>query len=133
MKLVLSLRLQHAQGATGLKQRGAEPRGEFAKRLAVTDRARLGDALEIIRGDQLGVHGKGDRRRYIELSDLLSDITRDELDGTLHFGHHTLGFVDAFQAALAESFVLGNGANVLAVPLKSGGDEVAVSAHPALE
>ena len=79
------------------------------------------------------MHGKGDRRRHIELSDLLSDITRDELDGRLHFRHHPLGFVDALQAALAESFLLGNGANLLDVPLDIRGDELAVSAYPALE
>ena len=51
----------------------------------------------------------------------------------LHFRHHPLGFVDAFQAALAESFLLGNGANLLDVLLDIGGDELAVSAYPALE
>ena len=79
------------------------------------------------------MHGEGDRRRQIELSDLLTHITGDELDGRLHFRHHPLGFVDAFQAALAESFLLGNGANLLDVPLDIRGDELAVSAHPALE
>ena len=79
------------------------------------------------------MQGKGNRRWHIELSDLLSDITRDELDGRLHFGHDPLGFVDALQATLAESFVLGNGANLLDVPLDIGGDELAVSAYPALE
>src|SRR5919197_5549706 len=79
------------------------------------------------------MHGKGDRRRYIELRDLLPHIPRDELDGRLHFGHDPLGFVDALQAALAESFVLGNGANLLDVPLDIGGDQLAIAAHPALK
>ena len=69
----------------------------------------------------------------VELSDLLTDITRDELDGALHFRHHPLGFVDALQAALAESFLLGNGANLLDVPLDIIGDEVAIAAYPALQ
>jgi hypothetical protein len=51
----------------------------------------------------------------------------------LHFQHHPLGFVDALQAALAECFLLGNGANLLNVPLDIIGDEVAIAAHPALQ
>src|SRR5512132_2394084 len=133
MEVILGLGAQHAQDAAGCKQRGAEPLGEFPKRFAIADGARLGDAIEIIRGNPLGMHDKGDRRRYIELIDLLIDITRDELDGRLHLWHHPLGFLDTFQAALAESFVLGNGANLLDVLLDIRGDELAVSAHPALE
>src|SRR5438445_9427604 len=113
MELILDLRAQRAQDAARFKQRGAKSLGELAKRFTIADGARLGDAIEIIRGNQLGVHGKGDRRRYIELRDLLTDITRDELDGTLHFWHHSLGFFDALQAALAESVVLGHGTNLL--------------------
>ena len=63
------------------------------------------------------MHGEGDRRRQVELSDLLPDITGDERNGRLHFRHHPLGFLDTLQTALAESFVLGNGANVLDVSL----------------
>src|SRR5207253_1337034 len=89
--------------------------------------------IELIRGNQLGVHGEGGRRRYIELSDLLSHITRHKLDGRLHFRHDTLGFLDTLHAALAEPFMLGNGAKLLDVPLDSSGNELAVAAHPALE
>src|SRR5215831_12491939 len=41
--------------------------------------------------------------------------------------------LDTLQTALAESFVLGNGATVLDVPVNIGDDELAVAAHPALE
>src|SRR6266849_4109004 len=85
-------------------QPSAEPLGELPKRLAIADASSLGDAIEIIRRHEFGVDGEGDRRRHVELSDLLSDITRDELDGRLHFRHHPLGFLDAFHAALAEPF-----------------------------
>ena len=79
------------------------------------------------------MHGEGDGRRYIELRDLVPHITGDKLDGGSHFGHDTLGFLDTLQTALAESFVLGNGANVLDMPLNIGGDELAVAAHSALK
>src|SRR6476659_708511 len=128
---MLSLGAQRAEDAARLKQRGTEPLGELAKWLTSADGASLGDAIEIIRGNQLGVHGKGNRRRYIELRDLLSDITRDELDSRLHFWHHPLGFLDTFQAALAEPFVLGNGANLLDMLLDIRGNEATVSAHAA--
>src|SRR5207237_5998230 len=78
MEVILGLRAQHAQDAAGFKQRGAEPLGELAEWFAIADGTRLGDAIEIIRGNQLGMHGKGDRRRDIELIDLLTDLTRDE-------------------------------------------------------
>src|SRR5919108_3236843 len=133
MEVVLSARAQRTQNAAGCKQWGAEPLSECAQGFAITDAASPGHTIEIVRGNQLGVHGKGDRRRYIELSNLLSDITRDELDGALHFWHHPLGFVDTLQAALAEPFLLGNGANLLDVSLNIRGDELAVAAYPALE
>src|SRR5215470_952811 len=133
MELVLGLLAQLAQDATGLTQRGAQPLGKRAKRCAIADGARRGDAIEIIGRDQLGVHREGDRRRYIELSDLVPHITGDKLNGGSHFWHDTLGFLDTLHTALAEPFVLGNGANVRDVPLNIGGDEWAVSAHPALE
>ncbi len=117
MELVLGLGAQRAQDATGFKQRGAKPLGEFPKRLAIADGSSLGHAIEIKRWDELGVHGEGGGRRQVELIDLLPHITRDELDGRLHFRHDALGFLDALQAALAEPFVLGNSANLLDVPL----------------
>src|SRR4029077_17740496 len=57
MELTLSLRAQRTQDATGCTQRGATPLGELAKRFAITDGARLGHAIEIVRGNELGVHG----------------------------------------------------------------------------
>ena len=133
MEVVLRLRTQRTQGPTKFKQRGAQSLSEFAKRLTIADGSRLGHAIEIVRGDELGVHGQGDGRRQVELSDLLTDITRDELDGRLHFRHHALGFLDAREAMLAEPFVLGNGTSLLDVLLDISGNELAVSTHPALQ
>src|SRR5262249_14282 len=58
---------------------------------------------------------------------------RDERDGRLHFRHPALGFVDAFQAAWAQAFLLGNGANLLDVRLDIRSDQWAIAAHPALQ
>jgi hypothetical protein len=129
----LHLRAQRAQDATGFKQRGAQPLGERAKRGALADVLRLGYAIEIIGRDQLGMHGEGDGRRHIELSALLPDITRDKLDGRLHFRHDAFSFVDTFQAARAEPFVLGNRTNLLDVSLNICGDELAVAAYSTLQ
>src|SRR4030095_14780478 len=133
MELALSFRAQRAQGSTGFKQRDAKPLSKLAKRCAIAEGASLGHAIEIVRGNQLGVHNEGDGRRQVELSDLLTHITRDELDGRLHCGHHSLGFLDACHAALAESFLLGNRTNLLDVSLDIRGNELAVSAYSALE
>src|SRR5215471_10136009 len=100
MELSLGLTTQFTQGPTGYKQRGAQPLGKRAKRCAIADGVRLGDAIEVIGRDQFGVHREGDRRRQVELSDLLLDITGDELDGGLHFWHYSLGLLDTLQAAL---------------------------------
>src|SRR4030095_2020516 len=133
MELVLGLTTQCTQGPTGFKQRGAPPRGAGAKRCAVAAGPRLGDAIEIIGRDQLGVHREGNRRRQVELSDLLLDITGDELDSRLHFRHHPLGLLDTLQAALAQSFVLGNRTNLLDVSLDIRGNESTIATHPALQ
>jgi hypothetical protein len=133
MEVVLSSRAQRTQNAAGCKQWGAEPLSACAPGFAITAAASPGHTIEIVRGDQLGVYGQGDRRRSIELSNLLSDIPRDERDGAWHFWHHPLGFVDTLSAALAEPCGLGNGANLLAVSLNIRGDELAVAAYPALE
>ena len=90
---------------------------EGAKRRAISDGARLGHTIEIIGWDKLGVHGEGGRLRQVQLMDLLPDIPGDKLDGGLHFRHDALSFLDALHAALAESFVLGNRAHLLDVPL----------------
>jgi len=60
MEVGLRLRAQRAEDASGCQQRGTEPLGEFTKRCASADAARLGDAIEIRRGNQLGVHDEGD-------------------------------------------------------------------------
>src|SRR4029434_10037929 len=133
MDLALSFRAQRAQGSTGFNQRDAKPLSQLAKRCAIAEGASLGHAIEIERGNQRGVQDEGDGRRQVELSDLLTHITRDELDGRWHFGHHPLGFRDAFHAALAESFVLGHRTHLLEVFVALRGNELAVSAYPALE
>ena len=133
MELVLSHGASRAQDATGLKQRGAKPLGKFPKRLAIADGSRLGHTIEIQRGDELGVHGEGDVRRQVELPDLFVHIPRHERDGGLHVWHHALGFLDALHAALAETFLLGHGANLIDVAVYIGDDALAVSAHPAFE
>src|SRR5436190_11883982 len=133
MEVVLGLGAQRVQGPTGLKQRGAKSLGEFPKRLAIPDGPRLGHAIEIKRWDELGVHGEGGGLRQIELIDLLPHITRDELDGRLHFRNDTLGFLDALQATLAEPFVLGNSTSLLDMPLDLCGNELAVSTHTAFK
>src|SRR4030095_1589796 len=80
MELVLGLTTQCTHGPTGFKPRGAPPLGKLAQRCAIADGARPGDAIEIGRRDQLGVHRTGDQWRQDELSDLLLDRTGDERD-----------------------------------------------------
>ena len=121
---------QRAQDAAGFQQRGAKPRGELAKRFAITDGARLGHAIEIGRGQARGVHGEGDRRRHLELSDLLTAITGDKLEGRLHVRPPPLGFFEACYAARAASFVLRNGANLLDVLWNISSQELAVVRRP---
>jgi hypothetical protein len=44
------------------------------------------------------------------LTYLLLYIPRNELHGRLHFGHDALGFLDASEGGLTQSFLLGDGA-----------------------
>src|SRR5919109_2589887 len=81
----------------------------------------------------MSVHGVGLRLCQGELTDLLSHISRDKLDGRLHFGHHTLSFLDTTQARLAEMFLLGNGADRVDVALDIPSNEFAVATHTALQ
>jgi hypothetical protein len=81
----------------------------------------------------MGVHGVGRLLRQIQLPHLLAHIPRDKLDGRLHFGYHTLGFLDPIQACLTETFLLGNGTNRIDVLLDIPSDEFAVATHPALQ
>jgi hypothetical protein len=113
--LVLELALlsltQLGQYATGLTPRRAQTCGQLAKRLASTHRAPLGHALEIACGNELRVQSAGHGRAQVELPHLLVHIARHKLDGGLHFGHDPLGFVDALQAGLTETFMLRHAAN----------------------
>ena len=135
--LVLELVLLHwaplAQRPAGRKQRGTEALGQFTQRLACCHRSSRGHALEIIRWNEMRMHGVGLARRQVELTHLLAHIPRDELDGGLHFGHHTLRFLDSIQACLAQTFLLGNGAEHVDVPLDITGNEFPVPTHPALQ
>src|SRR5262249_14413947 len=80
MESALSFRAQRAQGSTGFKQRDAKPLSKLAQWFASAEGASLGHAIEIVRWKQLGVHGEGDGRRQVELSDLVPHITGDKLD-----------------------------------------------------
>src|SRR5262249_25633852 len=62
MEVVLSSRAQRTQNAAGCKQWGTEPLSEFTKGVALPDAASPGHTIEIVRGEQFGVHGQGDRR-----------------------------------------------------------------------
>jgi hypothetical protein len=74
MELVLYRRVHLTQGPTRLKERRAKARGALPKHCAITDGPRLGHALELIGGNELGVHGEGCGLRQIQLIDLLPHI-----------------------------------------------------------
>jgi len=135
--LLLALALlcwaQLGEGPTGRKQRGAQALGQHTKRLTSAHRARLGHTLEIEGGNQMRVHGVGRGLCQVELTHLLSDVPRDKLDRRLHLGKHTLGFLDAIPARLAESFVLGNGAHRVNLRLDICGNELPIATHAALQ
>jgi hypothetical protein len=63
---------------------------------------------------------------------LLPHIPRNTLDGRLHFGHHTLGFLETIQARLAEVFLLRNGANRVDLLVDIPSDTFPVATHAAL-
>ena len=50
----------------------------------------------------------------------------------MHFGHHTLGFLETIQARHAEVFLLGNRADRGDMPLDIPRHELAVAPHAAL-
>jgi len=129
----LSLLAQCTEDTSGLKQRSAQLLGEVAKCLAPLNASSLSDSIEIIGRDEFGMHREGGGLCQTQLIDLLSHITGDKLDGGLHFRHDPLGFFNSFQATLAESFVLSQGANLIDVALDIGGNELAVSAHAVLK
>jgi hypothetical protein len=80
----------------------------------------------------MGVHGVGLGLRQVQLTHLLPHIARDELDGRLHFGHHMLSCLDTLQARRAEVFVLGNGAERVAVRVDITGNELAMATYAPL-
>ena len=79
------------------------------------------------------MHGERNGWSQVQLIDLTSHITGDKFNGGLHFRHDTLRFLDALQAALAEAFLLGHGANRIDLSLNVSGNESAVSTHATLE
>src|SRR6267142_2583297 len=127
--MVLDFGTHLAQGPSSLKQRGTKALGQRPKRLAFRHRPRLGHSVEVIRGNELGVHGVGRRWRQVQLTYLLAYIPRDECDGGLHFGHHAFSFLDPIQTRLAEPFVLGDGANLIHLSLDVVGNELAVATY----
>jgi hypothetical protein len=79
------------------------------------------------------MHGEGLRQCQHQLFDLLVYIPRDELNGSLHFGHDALRFLNALEARLAEPFLLRNGADRVDVVLDILGNELPVATHTALQ
>ena len=62
-----------------------------------------------------------------------SYITRHELNGRLHFGHHALRFINAVQACLTEASLPGHGAHRVDLLLDITRNELAVSTHPSIQ
>ena len=81
----------------------------------------------------MGMHSVGRGRCQVQLTHLLPHIARDELDGGLHFGHHTLGFLNPLQACLAEAFLVSNGADRVDVLLDITRYELAVAPYTSLQ
>ena len=78
------------------------------------------------------VQSVGHQRGQVELPDLLGHISRHKLDGGLHFWNDPLGFVDALQAGLTETFVLRHAANGVNLSLDICRHESTVSPHATL-
>ena len=81
----------------------------------------------------MGVHGIGRGLLQVQLTHLLPHISRDELDGRLHFGHHALSFRNPLQTRRAKLFLLGNSADRSDVFFDITGDELPVATHAALQ
>src|SRR5262245_1260044 len=131
LQLVLLHRAYRLQCPTGRKQRCPEALGKLTKRLALCHGLGRGHTLKGIRRNQRGVHGVGRGWRQVQLTHLLAHISRDELDGDLHCGHHALGFPETLQTGLAELFVLGNGTDRVDVALDIPGNERPIATHAA--
>src|SRR6266849_4930017 len=80
----------------------------------------------------MGMQSVGHRRGQVELTDLLLHITRNKLDGGLHFRNHPLSFFDPLQAGLTETLMLGNTANGVHLCLDICRNEPTVSPHASL-
>src|SRR5215468_3230968 len=124
---------QVAQRPAGLKEWSAQAFGPCTQRLSLGHCPGCSHALEVIRGNQMGMHSVGLGLCQVQLPHLLPDVTRDELDGGLHFGHHTLGFLNPLQACLAEAFLLSNDADRVDVLLDIPRNELAVATYTALQ
>src|SRR6266542_1844487 len=79
------------------------------------------------------MHGVGCGRHHVQLTDLLTHIRRDELDGRLHFRHHTFGFLETLHTRFTEVFLLGNGADRLDMLLDIPSYQLAVATDPTLQ
>src|SRR5215510_11140918 len=125
--------MQGTQRPAGLKKLGPDTLSQFTQWGPLPPRSGGSDTLKIVRWNEMCMHGEGLRRCHLQLFDLLAHIARDELDGRLHFWHHTLRFRDPLQARRAELFLLGHGADRGDVLLDITGDELAVATHAALQ
>src|SRR5262245_52346672 len=80
----------------------------------------------------MGRHSVGLGLCQVQLTHLLPHIARDDLDGGLPCGHHTLGLLDPLQACLAEAFLLSNDADRVDVLRDIPRNELAVATYTAL-
>jgi len=78
------------------------------------------------------LHGVGHRRCQVQLTDLLSYIPRDEVDGGLHFRHPPLGFLNPLHAGLTEAFVLSHAAHAVNLSLDICRNKLTIAPHTAL-
>jgi len=111
----------------------AEAIGKLPKGLAFVDGPGGSDTFERIRGNERRMHGGGLRLRQGQLTDLLPYIPRHERDRRWHCGHHPLRFLDAIQARLAESFLMGDGADGVDVVWDITDDQLPVSPDASLQ
>ena len=79
------------------------------------------------------MHGVGRWLRQGQLTELLPHILGYKLDCRLHFGHHALRLLDALQARLAESFLMGDAADGVDVVLDIAGNQLRVATHASIQ
>ena len=125
--------MQLPQGPTGLTPRWAEARGQLAKRLPLWHRPRRGHTVERAGWQARRGYGVGRGRRHVQLTHLLSHISRDARNGRRPCRHHAVRVVDALHAARTASCLLGNGADGVDGLLEVPGHALAGAAYAALQ